>query len=219
MTTGKFIAYYRVSTDRQGRSGLGLDAQKRAVAEYLNGGSWELVSEFTEVESGKQNHRPELMAALKACKKQKATLVIAKLDRLSRNLAFLANLMEAGVDFVATDMPEANRTMLQMMAVFAEHERRMISQRTKDALQSAKARGVRLGSPDPAKAAKAGHKTIKANAQRFAENVLPIIWEMQKAGVETLEGIAHALNVRGIQTARGGQWYPTTVRNLLARQG
>src|SRR5438477_9726116 len=143
-----FVAYYRVSTARQGQSGLGLDAQRQAVCDYLAGqaGS-QLIAEFTEIESGKRNNRPELEAALAMCKRAKATLVIAKLDRLARNLAFIANLMESGVDFLATDNPHATKLMVHMLAAFAEHEREQISARTKAALAAAKARGVRLGYP------------------------------------------------------------------------
>ena len=132
-----FVAYYRVSTDKQGASGLGLDAQREAVLRYLNGGTWDLVAEFTEIESGKKDDRPQLTAALAACRKHKATLVIAKLDRLARNVAFIANLMEAGTDFVAVDMPEANKLVLHIMAAMAQHEREAISARTKAALAAA----------------------------------------------------------------------------------
>ncbi len=217
MAHGKFIAYYRVSTDRQGSSGLGLDAQRRAVMTHLNGGEWELIEEVVEVESGKRNDRPELERALAICRKHKATLIIAKLDRLSRNLAFIANLMESGVEFVATDMPHANRTMLQIMAVFAEHEREMISKRTKEALRAAKERGVKLGSPSPAKAASKGRETRTGNANRFATNTLPIIQEIRAAGICTLNGIACALNARGVRTPRGGEWKPMTVKRVLER--
>ena len=146
MAEGQFIAYHRVSTDRQGESGLGLDAQRQAVTDYLNGGDWDLVDEFVEVESGKSHkNRPQLAAAMAACKREKATLVIAKLDRLARNVHFVSGLMEAGIDFVAVDNPHANKLMVHMLAAFAEHERDMISQRTKAALAAAKARGVKLG--------------------------------------------------------------------------
>src|SRR5262245_21022571 len=144
---GKFVAY-RVSTDRQGQSGLGLEAQRSAVLNHLDGGSWTMFAEFTEVESGKHADRPQLAAALVACKKHKAKLVIAKLDRLSRNLAFIATLMDSGVEFVAVDNPHANKLTLHILAAVAQHEREMISQRTKDALQAAKARGKRLGNPN-----------------------------------------------------------------------
>jgi DNA invertase Pin-like site-specific DNA recombinase len=146
MARGKFIAYYRVSTERQGKSGLGLDAQRTAVLDYLNGGGWKLLGEFTEVETGKGRNalarRPQLRAALEACRKHKATLLIAKLDRLARNVFFVSGLMESGVEFVAVDMPMANRLTVHILAAVAEHEREMISQRTKAALAAAKARGV-----------------------------------------------------------------------------
>ena len=141
MAEGKFVAYYRVSTERQGQSGLGLEVQENAVLEYLNGGGWKLVGRFVEVESGKRNDRPELAKALAACRRLGATLVIAKLDRLARNVAFVANLMESGVEFVAYDFPQANRLTIHILAAVAEHEREMISQRTKAALAAAKARG------------------------------------------------------------------------------
>src|ERR1700730_18046711 len=173
---GKFVAYFRVSTDRQGKSGLGLDAQREAVMSYLNGGSWTLVSEFTEVESGKRSdNRPQLAAAIAACKKQKARLVIAKLDRLSRNLAFIAALMESGVEFVAVDNPHMNKLTIHILAAVAEHEREMISERTKAALAAAKARGKVLGNPDMPEISKRGVAALKANAMRFAANVRPII--------------------------------------------
>jgi DNA invertase Pin-like site-specific DNA recombinase len=136
---GRWVAYYRVSTDRQGESGLGLDAQRKAVADHLNGGKWVLAAEHTEVESGKRtDNRPELAAALAACKRLKAKLIVAKLDRLSRNVAFITTLMASGVEFVAADMPHANKMTLQVLAVFAEHERDLISARTKQALAAAK---------------------------------------------------------------------------------
>ena len=135
-----FVAYYRVSTARQGRSGLGLEAQKKAVTDFLNGGSWQLTSEFVEVESGKSDDRPELEQALAMCDLSGATLVVAKLDRLSRNLAFLAKLQESGAKFVAADMPEANELTIHIMAAVAQAERKAISLRTKEALAAAKAR-------------------------------------------------------------------------------
>src|SRR5271157_5318661 len=139
---GKFVAYFRVSTDRQGKSGLGLEAQRKAVLDYLDGGRWELVAEFTEIESGKRNDRPELVKALAACKKHKAKLVIAKLDRLSRNLAFIATLMDSGVEFIAVDNPHANKLTVHILAAVAQHEREIISARTSAALKAAKAPGT-----------------------------------------------------------------------------
>src|SRR3954471_11447089 len=145
MARGNFVAYYRVSTARQGRSGLGLEAQRRSVADFLNGGSWDLLAEFVEVESGKADDRPQLEQALATCELSGATLVVAKLDRLSRNLAFLAKLQESGARFVAADMPEANELTIHIMAAVAQAERKAISTRTKEALAAAKARGVKLG--------------------------------------------------------------------------
>jgi DNA invertase Pin-like site-specific DNA recombinase len=214
---GKFVAYYRVSTDKQGKSGLGLDAQRQAVENYLNGGNWKLISEFTEVESGKNSDRPQLRAAQAACKKHKAKLVIAKLDRLSRNVAFIANLLEAGTDFVAADNPHANKPMVQMMAVFAEMERDAISKRTKEALAAARARGVRLGNPRLAQARAEVNAARQEAADSFAAGVLPIIKQIQKSGVSSLRGVAKALSARGVQTARGGEWTAVQVSDVLRR--
>jgi len=227
VSIGKFVSYLRVSTDRQGRSGLGLEAQRKAVADYLNGGNWELIAEFVEVETGKRDDRPKLREALHRAKVTGATLVIAKLDRLSRNLAFIAALQDSGAKFVAADMPEANETMIQFMAVIAQHERKMISTRTKAALAAARARGKRLGNPNlvalqAVGAGKpgwtAGANSNRASADRFARDVLPVVEAIRADGITSLEGIANALNSRGILTARGGRWYATTVRNLLKRE-
>jgi len=219
MADGKFIAYYRVSTDRQGRSGLGLEAQQEAVTRYLNGGNWQLLGEFVEVESGKrQENRPQLAAAMAACRKHKATLVIAKLDRLSRNNAFLAALIEAKIDVRAVDMPEASKTTLQLMAVFAEHERDMISARTKAALAIRKAQGVKLGNrTNLAEAQAKGTETIKREADTFAANVLPIIERVKATGTTSYNAIAKALNDRGVKTAKGRTWAAATVRNVMLR--
>ena len=215
---GNFVAYYRVSTDRQGESGLGLDAQRKAVRDFLDGGSWGLIHEFTEIESGKRtDNRPQLAAALDACRKRKATLIIAKLDRLSRNVAFIAALLDSNVRFKCADMPEADRTFLQMVAVFAEYERRRISQRTKDALAAAKARGVTLGNPRLAEARDKANAASMAAADAFAANVRPIIREIQASGVQSFRGIARALTARGIKTARGGTWTPVLVSDILRR--
>jgi DNA invertase Pin-like site-specific DNA recombinase len=216
---GKFIAYFRVSTDRQGKSGLGLEAQREAVLNYLNGGSWTMVAEFTEVESGKHAARPQLAAALAACKKQKAKLVIAKLDRLSRNLAFIATLMDSGVEFIAVDNPHANKLTIHILAAVAQHEREMIAQRTREALAAAKARGVRLGNPRLAEA-RAGVTAARiAAADAFAANVRPIIREIQKSGVSSLRGVAKALSARGVRTSRGGEWSAVQVSDILERLG
>jgi DNA invertase Pin-like site-specific DNA recombinase len=214
---GKFVAYYRVSTDRQGRSGLGLDAQRRAVTDYLNGGSWELIGEFTEIESGKHSDRTELVKALAKCRKRRARLVIAKLDRLSRNLAFIATLMESGVEFVAVDNPTANKLTIHILAAVAQHEREMISERTKAALAAAKARGKRLGTPDPRGAVKRMVKARKASADRFAAHVLPIIRAVQAMGFTSNAAIAAELNARKVPTARRREWTHVQVGAVLAR--
>jgi DNA invertase Pin-like site-specific DNA recombinase len=215
--TARFVAYYRVSTDKQGRSGLGLAAQESSVAEYVASAGGKIVASFVEVESGKRNDRPELAKALAACRKLKATLVIAKLDRLARNVAFIANLMEAKAEFVAVDMPHANRLTIHILAAVAEHERELISARTKAALAAARARGVRLGAPDPRVGARLGVATIQARAAAHAENVAPILISLQKAGCRSLQAIADALNTRGIKPPRGGQWYPKSVARLFQR--
>ena len=214
---GKFVAYFRVSTDKQGRSGLGFEAQRHAVDQFLNGGSWSLIGEFIEVESGKRNKRPELEKALAVCKRQKAKLVIAKLDRLSRNLAFIATLMDSGVEFVAVDNPHANKLTVHILAAVAQHEREMIAQRTKDALQAAKARGVVLGNPKLDAVRDRAVASVKADADRFAKNVAPIIREIQSTGVASHRAIARSLNSRGIATARGGVWTAVQVGSILRR--
>jgi DNA invertase Pin-like site-specific DNA recombinase len=214
---GKFVAYFRVSTDKQGKSGLGLEAQREAVNAYLNGGRWSLVQEFVEVESGKRNDRPELAAALAACKKHKAKLIIAKLDRLSRNLAFIATLMDSSVEFVAVDNPHANKLTIHILAAVAQHEREMIGQRTRDALKAAKARGKKLGNPKLAEARKRAVQGNKSSAARYAANLLPIIREIQASGIKSLRGVARALAARGVATARGGAWTPVQVSAILHR--
>jgi len=219
MPLQSFVAYYRVSTPHQGKSGLGLEAQRRSVADFLKGAS--PLDEFTEIETGKGSlpllRRPELQKALALCKKKKAVLVIASLDRLSRNVHFISGLMESGVDFRAVDLPSVTPLLLHIHAAMAEEEARKISERVRAALVSAKARGVRLGSPCPQLAAPKGGKASQEKAQRFAENILPIVREIQGSGVSSLADIAQALTARGILTQRGGAWYPTTVKNLLRR--
>lgn len=217
-----YIAYYRVSTEGQGASGLGIEAQ-RMVAERFVAGRGRIVAEYVEVESGRRADRPELRKALKAAKGQGATLLIAKLDRLARNVAFIANLLEAGVEIAAADLPQADRFVLHVMAALAEKEAAMISERTKAALAAAKARGVKLGWANPLKApmaqeaAERGAAVNKARARAFAENVAPIIREIQAAGATSLAAVADALNARGVPTARGGSWHPATVRGVMAR--
>jgi DNA invertase Pin-like site-specific DNA recombinase len=188
------------------------------VNAFLNGGSWTLAAEYVEVESGKrQSNRPQLAAALASCKRLKAKLVVAKLDRLSRNVAFISKLMESGVEFVAADMPFANKLTLHVMSAFAEHEREAISERTRAALQAAKARGVRLGGPKALEAAKLGAARNKAEADKFAANVKPLIRELQAAGITSQRAISRALALRGVPTARGGAWSPVHVANILRR--
>ena len=218
MTEGRFIAYYRVSTASQGRSGLGLEAQRSAVRDYLNGGSWRLMGEFTEVESGSHNDRPELAKALAACRLKGATLAIAKLDRLSRDACFLLGLSRAGVDFVAADMPSANRLTVGIMAVVAEEERRMIAARTKAALAAAKARGVILGGwrGGPKVDGKLGATANRDRAASFAAKLAPVMAELQGRGL-SLRQIAAELTVHGIQTPRGGAWTAAAVRAVLLR--
>ena len=222
MATGKFIAYHRVSTVRQGISGLGLDAQKKAVADWLNGGSWELIGEYVEVESGAKNNRVELARALAQCKKSGATLIIAKLDRLARNVAFVSRLMESGIEFLAVDFPTASRLTIHILAAVAEHEREAISQRTSAALQAAKRNGKKLGWAIPSRqeeqraASQKGADRLKEEAVLFAQNVRPIIEGIRASGITTLSGVADALNARGIKTARGGRWHAATVKNLMA---
>jgi DNA invertase Pin-like site-specific DNA recombinase len=223
MSTGRFIAYYRVSTAKQGASGLGLEAQQEAVRSYLNGGRWKMIDEVTEIESGKRNDRPALARALSLCRIHKATLIIAKLDRLARNVNFISNLMESKVEFTAVDFPQANRLTVHILAAVAEHEAAMISARTKSALQAAKARGVRLGTPNHKLIARHADKGTQASAtvrsataRERAADILPVIQEVQSDGVTTLAGIAGTLNERGIPAPRGGSWSPVQVSRVLA---
>jgi len=220
--SGKFVAYYRVSTDRQGTSGLGLEAQQEAVRVFLNGGKWSLIGEFTEVESGarkKLKNRPMMASALDLCRKQKATLVVAKLDRLARDVQFISELLNSNVKFICADMPEADRTFLQVMSVFAEYEGRRIGERTKAALDSLKRKGVKLGSPTPDIGSKVGVRSIKANADNYAEKVGPVVQDIiRKTGAKTLRDIADALSAKGVLTPRGNtDWFPSQVSNLMKR--
>lgn len=223
----KAVAYYRVSTAAQGRSGLGLEAQQHAVESLCASRGWEIIAPpFTEVESGKRADRPELIKALHRAKVTGATLVVAKLDRLSRNVAFLAALQESGVKFIAADMPEANELTVHIMAAVAQAERKAISRRTKEALQAAKARGQRLGNPNGAAALRraqrgntASLEAIQTAATDRAEQLRPVIDDMRSRGVASLGGLAAALNEAGMVTARGGRWHASSVRNLLKRIG
>ncbi len=218
MKTRPYIAYFCVSTPPQGRSGLGLEAQQQAVNVFLHGHGELILERFTEIESGRRNDRPQLAAALKACRRHKAVLLIAKLDRLARNVHFISGLMESEVEFIAVDMPEANRLTIHILAAVAEHEREMISQRTKAALQAAKARGAKLGSPDPKKGAAIRSQVLQDKADRFAANTLPVIRGLQAEGVTGYKALARALNARGVATANQGKWYGTTVKNVMFRQ-
>jgi len=222
MAEGKWISYLRVSTSRQGRSGLGLEAQRKAVDDFLNGGKWKVVKEFVEVESGKRTDRPVLAEALKACRLYGAKLVIAKLDRLSRDAHFLLGLEKAGVDFVAADMPNANRLTVGIMAMVADEERRMISRRTKEALAAAKKRGVKLGGYRKGarltrKAREAGVEAVTRIADQRAADIAPIIADLRVGGLTSLRELAKGLNERGISAAKGGKWTATQVARVLAR--
>ena len=237
------INYYRVSTAKQGRSGLGEAAQRASIEAFCAERGCEQLGEYVEIESGKRNDRPELIKALQHAKVTGATLIIAKLDRLSRNLAFLATLQEAGTKFIAADMPEANEVTIHIMAVIAQAERKAISRRTKEALAAAKARGTKLGNPDGAAAFGGSRKVraerpqeanrgaqiaarsggnvaaveaIKAKSAAFAADVAPIIAAIRADGHASLRAIAAELNARGIMTARGGKWGPQSVSDIIA---
>jgi DNA invertase Pin-like site-specific DNA recombinase len=199
------------------RRALASRRSAKPCSTYLNGDRCTLTQEFIEVESGKRSDRPQLTAALAACKKQKAKLVIAKLDRLARNVHFISGLMDAGVEFVACDMPHANKLTIHILAAVAEHEREAISARTKAALAAAKARGKKLGGPKLAIAAKLGSKANKAAADRFAANVLPVILQVKASGATSLRAVAAALTARGVPTARGGDWNAAQVANVMRR--
>jgi DNA invertase Pin-like site-specific DNA recombinase len=228
MATGKFVAYYRVSTDRQGKSGLGLEAQREAVTRYLNGGSWTLAGEFVEVESGKGDaERPQLEAALKLCRGHKAALVVAKLDRLSRDVRQFLEIMDSGVEVRFVELPDLDSTtpegrmMLTQLASFAEFERRRISQRTKAALAAAKARGVRLGGPNLDQ--DRNTDTTRATARRtqladaYVADLSEVVEDIKAQGTTSLSGIARELNSRGITTRRGGEWSASTVMRMMDR--
>ena len=207
---GKFVAYYRVSTDHQGIDGNGILGQRRAVEDYLNGGRWKLIAEFTEVESGKRNDRPELERALAACKKHRAKLVIAKLDRLSRNVHFISGLMERKIDFVACDMPNANAFMINVYAAVAQEERRMISERTKAGLKAAKERGVVLGGPKLASI----NSTRQEAAVSRAQAIAPVLAEI---GRQSAHAAAAELNARQVPPPTGRPWSAKTVIRARAR--
>ena len=222
----RIISYLRVSTARQGASGLGLEAQRAAVATFVAAGEHSMIAEYVEIESGARAARPHLNTALASCRLHRATLVIAKLDRLARNVSFIANLMDGGVEFVACDMPHANRLTLHLLAAIAEHEREMISQRTKAALQAARARGVRLGNPSGAGAllkgcsAAAGRSAAvrRAKAAAHAAAVAPTFAELTSERI-SFRAMAKVLNHRGVPSPTELSWYPEQVRRTQLRIG
>jgi len=224
--SGKFVAYYRVSTGRQGKSGLGLEAQREAVKVYLNGGDWQIVGEFVEVESGKNADRPALEKALAAARMHRASLVVSKVDRLTRSVAFLSRLLEASVDVRFADLPQiegaTGRFLLQQMVAVAELEAGMISARRKAALAAAKKRGTKLGGnrgvTPTAKMRKLSTAALQKRADERAADIAPAIKALQEAGKTSLRAIAEGLNAQGIPTSRGnGEWTATQVMRVLER--
>jgi DNA invertase Pin-like site-specific DNA recombinase len=217
------VVYIRVSTAKQGKSGLGIEAQRAAIVRFVEAEGCNILGEFVEVETGKGadaiDRRPQLAAALAAARKGKAAVLVAKLDRLSRDVAFISDLMARRVPFIVAELgADADPFMLHLYAALAEKERHLISERTRGALAAKKAQGVKLGNPVNLAAAGAkGANTQRAGADAFAANVLPIVRQIQASGAATPRAIATALNDRGVRTARGGIWHDSTVRNLLAR--
>ena len=221
---GRFVSYLRVSTAKQGITGLGIEAQRQAIASYLNGGNWTLITEYVEQESGRRtDNRPMLQAALETCQRTKATLLIARLDRLSRNVAFIANLMDNGVQFVAVDNPHANTMTLQILSVMAQYEREVLSKRTIAALAAARLRGVKLGSPtgltkDAIEKGRSLSVSVRrAKADDYANRIYPIIKRYQAEGM-SLHGIARQLTEDKELTPRGKEtWYAGIVRQAIRR--
>ena len=216
------VGYLRVSTSKQGRSGLGIEAQKEALERFAGAEGFTLGRVFVEVETGKGadalERRPQLAAALNEARRQRCSVAVAKLDRLSRDVHFISGLMAHRVPFVVAELgADVDPFILHLFAALAQKERAMISARTKAALAAAKARGVTLGGPDLSKARKRAVALIKALADQHADNVLPVIREVRRAGATSLRQIADALNARGIPTPRGGRWYASSVRNALER--
>jgi len=224
MASGAFVSYLRVSTGVQARSGLGVEAQRQAVSDFLNGGQWELLKEFVEVESGKRDDRPEMAAALAMCRLRGATLLIAKLDRLSRDAHFLLSLQKAGVRFVACDMPHADNFTVGILAMVAQKEREMIARRTRDALAAARRRGVSLGGDRgnlPAvcrEGAKASATVRSAEARQRASDLAPMLKAMQAQGC-SLNEMAKRLKTEGVKTARGKEWQATQVARVIQKIG
>lgn len=212
----KFIAYYRVSTEKQGKSGLGLEAQRESVLKHVEQEGGTLIAEYSDVISGASETREQLDAALRRCEREKATLIISKLDRLARQLSFLAKFIESKVPLVVAELPHANKMLLQMMAVFAEAERDMVSQRTKDALAAAKKRGVVLGNPKLADARVTAAEARKRKADEFASKHCQDVLRWRNKG-HTLAAIAERLNDIKWLGPRGGKWHPTSVSNLIDR--
>jgi len=222
MASKRLVGYVRVSTAKQGHSGLGIEAQKEALERFAATEGFQILHMFVEVETGKGSdaldRRPQLAAALNEARRQRCYVGVAKLDRLSRDVHFISGLMAHRVPFVVAELgPDVDPFILHLFAALAQKERAMISARTKAALAAAKARGVTLGSPELPKARKNAVTTIKALADQHAANVVPIIREIRRAGATSLHQIADALNARGITTPRGGQWYASSVRNVLER--
>ncbi len=215
----EYVSYLRVSTERQGAVGLGIDAQRSAIRRYADICGGTILDELVEVESGKRADRPILEDAISLCRRKKATLLVAKLDRLSRTVTFMSRLIDTGVDFIAVDNPHANKLMVHVLSAFAEHERDMIAARTKAALAVAKERGVVLGNPNLGRARVLAHIAITTAADDFSANVAPVIAQIRTSGINSLRGIADALTSRGIATPRGGRWHPTSVRNIEKRFG
>ena len=226
MVTGSFVSYLRVSTQKQGQSGLGLEAQRKAVSDYLNYGNWNVIEELVEIESGKNNRRPKLMEAIDLCKASGATLLVAKIDRLARDAAFLLNLKDAGIEFIAADMPEANRLTIGIMALVAEQEREIISKRTKDALAAAKAKGVQLGAYRDGKFVGRIGTTEDAKRASDARTALyrsrsvekwPMLQKVDPEGSLSLRSIADSLNLMNVPTVSGkGSWSANSVKRLKA---
>lgn len=218
------VTYLRVSSTQQGKSGLGIEAQRQAVERFAAEHGYEVAAEHVEVETGKGSdaldRRPQLAAALKRARAEKCPVLVAKLDRLSRDVAFISGLMAQKVPFVVAELgADADPFMLHLYAALAEKERALISARTRDALKAAKVRGVRLGNrTNLAEARQRGGEVVTAKADQFAANVLPIVEEVRRQGARTLREIAAALTARGVRTARGGEWTATAVKNVLDRQ-
>lgn len=222
MSVRPLVCYIRVSTSQQGRSGLGIEGQREALVRFAQAEGFDIVREYVEVETGKGadaiDRRPQLAAALADARKRRCSIAVAKLDRLSRDVHFISGLMVHRVPFLVAELgPDVDPFILHLFAALAEKERNLIAARTKSALAAAKARGVALGGPRIKEAQKIAVARVAEIADHHARNVLPIIRDIQRAGATSLHDVAEALNARGIATARGGMWYATTVRNIMAR--